>query len=412
MLQQGTYVADVAYFIGEDAPKMTGIDEPKLPQGYAYDYINAEVLMKRAAVREGRLTLPDGMNYGLLVLPDQQSMRPEVLAQIKSFVNDGLAVYGNPPVYSPSLSRYPEADKEVQRLGQELFAGSSFGDGKVFRLGTDLQKALDDLGIAPDFKTGSDVPVLYIHRTLDEGEIYFIANQSDKKLSFECSFRVSAAGLNPELWNPLTAEIRRLPSFTRAGNRISMSLELDGFESSFIIFRKGSKASGGKPNFQPKEVVLTVNTPWQVSFEKGKRGPDTPVTFTNLTDWKDSGDERIKYFAGEAVYTTTFAVDNVPSKALYIDLGKVMVMAQVKLNGHYVGGVWTPPYRLNITDYLQKGENKLEITVVNNWQNRLIGDQFLPEDKRPTWTPVNPWKSDSPLQSSGLLGPVEIQAYE
>lgn len=101
-----------------------------------------------------------------------------------------------------------------------------------------------------------------------------------------------------------------------------------------------------------------------------------------------------------------------PQKSLYIDLGNVMVMAKVTLNGHYVGGVWINPYRLNVTDYLREGENKLEITVVNNWQNRLIGDQRLPEDQRLTWTTINPWKADSSLQSSGLLGPVEIQFFD
>ena len=410
MLQQGRYVADVAYFIGEDAPKMTGIDEPKLPKGFAYDYINAEVLMTRATVKDGRLTLPDGMNYGLLVLPDQQSMRPELLQKIKDMVQSGLAVYGDPPVYSPSLSGYPDADREVQRIGRELFAGNSYGSGKIFRLGTGLQAALDELGMQPDFNMVNDAPVLYIHRTTDEGEIYFISNQSAEKTSVACDFRVEA-GLHPELWNPLTSEMRRLPDYKRTGSRTTLTMELDGFESSFIVFRKGKKASGVKQNFQPKEILCTVNAPWQVSFERGKRGPETPVTFRGLTDWKESGDERIKYFAGEAVYATNFTLDHIPSKEIYIDLGKVMVMAKVKLNGQYVGGVWTSPYRLNVTDYIQKGDNMLEITVVNNWQNRLIGDRQLPENECPTWTPINPWKADSPLQSSGLLGPVEIQAF-
>ena len=411
MLQQGTYVADVAYFIGEDAPKMTGLEEPKLPKGYSFDYINAEVLMTGATVKNGRLTLPDGMSYRLLVLPDQPSMRPELLKKIKDMAHDGLTVYGDPPVCSPGLSNYPEADKEVQRLGQELFAQNSFGKGKIFRKGTDLQKALNELGILPDFKTTDSAPFSYIHRTTNEGEIYFVSNQSGGKASVECSFRM-AAGLQPELWNPLTAEIRCLPDYRQTANTTSLSLELDGFESSFIVFRKGKKVSGAKPNFQPKEVIHTVNTPWQVSFEQGKRGPETPVTFNTLTDWKDSGNGQIRYFSGEAVYTTNFTLDNLPQKAIYIDLGKVMVMAKVKLNGHDVGGVWTNPYRLNVTDYLKKGENRLEVTVVNNWQNRLIGDQHLPENERPTWTTVNPWKADSPLQSSGLLGPVEIQAYD
>ena len=411
MLQQGTYVADVAYFIGEDTPKMTGLEEPKLPKGYSFDYINAEVLMTRATVRNGRLTLPDGLSYRLLVMPDQQSMRPELLKKIRDMVNEGLAIYGDPPVYSPSLTGYPDADKEVLRLGQVLFANNSYGTGKIFRLGTDLQQALDELGVIPDFITTKETPLLFIHRTTEEGEIYFISNQSDEKTSAECGFR-TPAGLQPELWNPLTVEIRRLPVYKRSGDMTYLSLELEGNESSFIVFRKGRKVSDSKHNFQAKEVIHAITTPWHVSFERGKRGPETPVTFNHLTDWKDSDDDRIRYFSGEAVYTTQFTLENLPKKELYIDLGKVMVMATVKLNGRYVGGVWTNPYRLNVTDYLQKGANILEVTIVNNWQNRLIGDQLLPENERPTWTPVNPWRANSSLQSSGLLGPVEIQVFD
>ena len=123
-------------------------------------------------------------------------------------------------------------------------------------------------------------------------------------------------------------------------------------------------------------------------------------------------DNKIKYFSGKAVYETEFVLKELPQKNLYLELGSVMVMAKVTLNGHYVGGVWTYPYSLNVTDFLKEGENKLEITVVNNWQNRLIGDQSLLEDQRPTWTTINSWKANSPLQSSGLLGPVEIQVVD
>jgi hypothetical protein len=411
LLQQGDYVADVAYFIGEDAPKMTGIEDPKLPKGYAFDYINAEVLMTRATVRDGYLTLPGGMRYRLLVLPDQRSMRPELLKKIRGFAQEGLAVYGAAPDYSPSLSGYPETDREVKRLGEELFAGDHFGKGKIFHRGTGLQEALDDLGIPPDFTTTTEAPLLYIHRTTAEGEIYYVSNQSGQKVSVACNFR-AAAGMRPELWNPVTAEIRRLPVYTQQENGVQLTLEPEGYESFFIIFRKGGKASKPAPNFQPKEVICTINTPWQVAFEAGKRGPETPVTFNRLTDWKDSDDERIRHFSGEAVYTTVFTLDKLPAKELYIDIGKAMVIAKVKLNGQYIGGAWTPPYRLNVTNHLQSGENKLEVTVVNNWQNRLTGDRLLPEEERPTWTTVNPWNADSPLQSSGLLGPVEIQAYD
>lgn len=412
LLQQGNYVADVAYFIGEDAPKMTGMEDPKLPEGYSFDFINAEVLLKRARVKDGYLTLPGGMKYRLLVLPNQRSMRPEVLKKISELVHDGLAVYGDAPLYSPSLEGYPGVDKEVKRIGSELFAADAYGAGRVFRRGVSLQDVLNTLKIRPDFICKMENSVLFIHRTLPDGEIYLLSNQSDKKISFEGQFRVPG-DMSPELWNPVTAEIRRLPDFKNTGNSVSLPMELEGNESSFIVFRKGdNNAMKTKENYPVKETVYRVETPWTVTFESGKRGPEEPVLLSQLIDWATSENNAVKYFSGQAVYTTTFTLEELPQQSLYLDLGKVMVMAKVTLNGQYIGGVWTIPYRLNVTEYLRKGENNLEITVVNNWQNRLIGDQHLPEDQRPTWTVFNPWKADSSLQSSGLLGPVEIQAFD
>ena len=151
-----------------------------------------------------------------------------------------------------------------------------------------------------------------------------------------------------------------------------------------------------------------METAWSVSFEKGKRGPESPVIMEKLYDLTTSSNDSIRFFSGEVSYNTTVAVDKVPEGETYLDLGKVMVLAKVKVNGKEAGGVWTSPYRVNISDCIREGENTIEITVVNNWMNRLIGDARIPEDQRQTWTNINPWNADSPLQSSGLLGPVEI----
>ena len=415
MLQRGDYVADVAYFIGEDAPKMTGICTPELPAGYSFDYINGEVLLQRASVEDGRIVLPSGMKYHLLVLPQLETMRPEILQKIKELLQAGACVIGPAPKYSPSLSDYPAADRKVQALASELWGDQTesvrtIGKGRLFMPATSLQPVLEALNVKPDMRVNSGTPVLFIHRATDEGDIYFISNQSETPVDINPSFRV--AGKLPELWNPLTAEIRLLPEFTCADGVTTVPVRLEGFESSFIIFRKkGTPAKTTARNYPVKEVLATVSSPWQVDFEKGKRGPEEAVTFPALQDWTESTDPSIRYFSGKAIYTNRITLDKLPQKALYLDLGKVMVMAKVKINGQYVGGVWTTPYRLPVGDFLRKGENLIEVEVVNNWRNRLIGDASLPEKERGTWTNVNPWNADSPLQSSGLIGPVEIQAY-
>ena len=415
MFQRGDYVADVAYFIGEDAPKMTGICTPELPAGYSFDYINGEVLLQRASVEDGRIVLPSGMKYRLLVLPQLETMRPEILQKIKELLQAGACVIGPAPKYSPSLSDYPAADRKVQALASELWGDQTesvrtIGKGRLFMPATSLQPVLEALNVKPDMRVNSGTPVLFIHRATDEGDIYFISNQSENPVDINPSFRV--AGKLPELWNPLTAEIRLLPEFTCADGVTTVPVRLEGFESSFIIFRKkGTPAKTTARNYPVKEVLATVSSPWQVDFEKGKRGPEEAVTFPALQDWTESTDPSIRYFSGKAIYTNRITLDKLPQKALYLDLGKVMVMAKVKINGQYVGGVWTTPYRLPVGDFLRKGENLIEVEVVNNWRNRLIGDASLPEKERGTWTNVNPWNADSPLQSSGLIGPVEIQAY-
>ena len=415
MLQRGDYVADVAYFIGEDAPKMTGICTPELPAGYSFDYINGEVLLQRASVEDGRIVLPSGMKYRLLVLPQLETMRPEILQKIKDLLQAGACVIGPAPKYSPSLSDYPAADRKVQALASELWGDQTesvrtIGKGRLFMPATSLQPVLEALNVKPDMRVNSGTPVLFIHRATDEGDIYFISNQSENPVDINPSFRV--AGKLPELWNPLTAEIRLLPEFTCADGVTTVPVRLEGFESSFIIFRKkGTPVKTTARNYPVKEVLATVTSPWQVDFEKGKRGPEEAVTFPALQDWTESTDPSIRYFSGKAIYTNRITLDELPQKALYLDLGKVMVMAKVKINGQYVGGVWTTPYRLPVGDFLRKGENLIEVEVVNNWRNRLIGDASLPEKERGTWTNVNPWNADSPLQSSGLIGPVEIQAY-
>ena len=418
MLQQGRYIADVAYFIGEDAPKMTGERNPEIPRGYAYDFVNGEVL-KNASVRDGKLVLESGMEYSVLVLPDCKTMRPELLEKLKSLVSDGLIMIGPAPEQSPSLKDYPEADKKVKALAEDLWQNGSnpyaatvnFGKGRIYKRAS-IEQVMRDLGIDPDFASDDpDLPLQFIHLILPDSEFYFVSNQGDKAISFDGMFRV--AGKAPELWNPLTCEVRDLAQYSSLTKGTKIPLKLEPFESSFIVFRKDAPAERTTgTNFPSKQIVETISSPWTVAFQEGRGGPQEPVTFDELTDWTSSSDLGIKYFSGTATYSNPFKVKKIPSTPVYIDLGKVMVMAKVWINGSYAGGVWTAPYRLNISELIKKGENTVKIEVVNNWRNRIIGEKNLSEKDRFTFLTTTSLKKDSELQSSGLLGPVEIQTYD
>ena len=245
LLQQGKPVNDVAYFIGEDAPKMTGIRDPELPRGYSYDYINAEVLLNRGRVRDGRLVLPDGMSYRLLVLPPLATMRPELLRRIRGLVAQGLVILGPAPSRSPSLQNYPAADSEVKKVAAELWGkvdgktvkAGRFGKGMVLA-GLDMPTALQQLRVLPDVKLASEPTgsssVLYAHRTTPDAELYFLTNQTDQRIQVAPAFRVTAR--QPEFWDPVTGRRRPLPEFTAGAGTTTVPLTLEPLQSGFVVF--------------------------------------------------------------------------------------------------------------------------------------------------------------------------------
>lgn len=407
MLQQGRCVSEVAYFIGEDAPKMTGECNPALPKGYNFDYINAEVLHK-ASVRNGLLTLESGMQYHVLVLPKQTTMRPEVLKKIASLVQDGMCVVGPKPVSSPSMQNYPAADKEIQDLATKLWSAGTYGKGRVYKDGTELATIFKDLNLQPDCCADLSY-ISYTHRTADGGDkdIYFISNQSDKPHDDNATFRM--CGRVPELWDPVTGEQRTLPEYREQDGQTIVPIHLEPNQSYFIVFDAKSRPNTAETkNFPHEEVLKQLDDAWTVNFQPEMRGPEQPQTFGTLTDWSLNENPQIKYYSGRATYTRTFDMNEIPEGRIYMDLGEVMVTARVYVNDTYAGGTWTLPYRVNITEMLHEGKNTVRVEVINNWQNRLIGDAKLPENERKTYCTSNPWNADSPLQASGLLGPVRI----
>ena len=419
LLQQGLNVADVAYFIGEDAPKMTGIVDPELPQGYQFDYINAEVIERDLFVKDGLLTLPHGTQYRMLVLPKLETMRPELLAKIKKLIEEGAVVMGPAPKRSPSGKSFPNADGQIKKLTDELWSGLDGQKTKAVKrgkgqllFGMTMEEAMKHIDCVPDCLVSAEDSVLYGHRSAENAEIYFISNQKEKTIEINPEFRIRS--MQPELWDATTGRTRTLAAFKETATGTIVPLKLYPYESAFVVFRKPAGKAAGSDlhlNYPTPQTLVRLDAPWKVSFEEKRRGPATQ-TFAKLDDISKNEHPDIRHYSGTIWYETEFKLNKKPDGELYINLNDVGVMAKVKINGNYAGGVWTAPYRVNVTDFVKKGKNKVEIEVVTTWMNRLIGDSKLPESERKTWTPCNSWKPTDSLQKSGLIGPVIIERIE
>jgi len=246
LLQKGVHVADVAYFIGEDAPKMTGLCEPALPAGRDFDFINADVLLRDAKARDGRLVLSNGMSYPVLVLPPGDSMRPEVLRTIGALAKAGVKVIGPRPVRSPGMRDYPKADEEVRSLAAELW------DAGLIREEKDLESVLQRANQPPDLSGVDPSEVLFTHRRDGNRHVYFLSNQTDRALDLKPVFRVR--GMAPELWDPVAGGITRPAVYDDHGAGTVVPLSLGARGSMFVVFRNPSAPArvvevtrGGKP---------------------------------------------------------------------------------------------------------------------------------------------------------------------
>jgi hypothetical protein len=414
LLQQGKYVADVAYYYGEDAPKITGYQNISLPKGYSFDYINYDVIMNYLDVKNGRFVLPDGMSYKVLVLPDSKTMRPEMLEKINDLVRKGGVIVGNAPHKSPSMKDYPASDVIVDSLASILWKDIEddknqsviVGKGRIFKK-MDLNIVFENLGMLPDFSLGKDLPVLFMHRTMPGMEIYFLTNQGTEEIAFDGTFRVNE--MKPEWWSAIDGSVRSLPEYKSTATGIELPVRLGPLESGFVVFRKNDTGNKKGSNFPDYEKVKSIDDGWEVSFTD-PFGITFNRTFNSLTDWRKSEEEMIKHFSGKAIYRTNFKMDiSDLEENYYLNLGRVGVVAKVILNGKEVGGLWTAPWRINISEYLNPGANVLEIEVANNWNNRMVGDAELAAEERKSYAPVDIFKPGSPLQSSGLMGPVIIE---
>ncbi len=429
LLQSGLFVADVLYYNGDWAPNLVEPKhvDPLLGKGYDYDVCNAEVLLTRLSVKDGKIVLPDGMSYRLLVLPNTKRMPIEVIQKIKQLVQAGATVVGPKPESDPGLRDYPNCDAAVKAIAAELWGDldgkqkteRTCGQGRVV-WGKSMRDVLTADGVSPDFThTGEDAFIDFIHRTDDGVEVYFLANRNDRAESVDCRFRVS--GRQPEWWNPITGERRDLPVFEQKEGCTRVPLQFEPHGSAFLVFRKPAAPSTGGKNFAELKPLVEVTGAWTVQFDPrwfyptaGLQGDAVKglVAFAKLEDWSQRPEPAVKYFSGTAVYRNAFTLAAAGGPRLYLDLGGVANgTARVRLNGQDVGVAWSAPWRVEITSQAKAGANQLEVEVVNLWPNRLIGDANLPAGQGRTRSNIR-YKKDAALLPSGLLGPVRVMAAE
>jgi len=369
--------------------------------GGGCDTINTDVLLNRVSVKDGRIVLPDGMSYRLLVWPNTTAMSIRALKKVAELAKAGVPIVGAKPVRTPGLRDYPACDEEARELA----------DGLKVISGTGLQEALSGMGVSADFMP-EGAPLDFIHRRCEDADIHFVSNQQNSAARAECTFRVT--GKEPEIWDAVTGEMRDAVAFEIADGRTTVPLEFAPRGSLFVVFGKPARSAKGPGggNFPELKPVGEIGGPWTVKFDPKWGGPES-VEFKTLDDWTKRPEKGIKYYSGKATYHKTFDLLKASRRTggrLYLDLKRVRNVAQVRLNGKNLGVVWTAPWRVDITRAARPTGNKLEIDVVNLWPDRLIGDAGLPEAKRLTATNVKKFKANSRLMASGLLGPVTLHS--
>lgn len=451
LLQEGKFVGDVCYYIGEQPPSLVPPKYivPTLGVGYDCDYANTEVLLTRMTVKDGRIVLPDGMSYRLLYLQDcvspdenickmvgqyqqlEVSPKPSraislaVIKKIHELIMAGATVIGAPPLCSSELENYPICDEQIRQIASEIWGNldgkniteRKLGKGRIIWGKTARDVLLED-GICQDFSYEGQMYAPekfdYIHRTLKDCEIYFVINRTGSQIKNNFTFRIS--GKQPEIWDPVTGKAKKAKSFSQKNGQTTLSLEFAPYGSYFIVFQapiQSDKQGEQKDNFVNLLVEKDLSSSWHINFDPAWGGPQQIYSDT-LFNWIDRPEDNIKYYSGKAIYRKTFdlLVHKKGNERLYLDLGNVKHVATVWLNGKNLGILWCAPWQVEITDFVKDSDNVLEIEVVNLWANRVIGDWKLPKEKRFTRTHdvfrFDMLRESTPLTNSGLLGPVLI----
>ena len=444
LLQRGQPVADICFLQGKN--------KRATPMGFSSDLLGERAFVNCMTVSGHQLVLPHGMTYSLLVLPKEGSVSIETARKILRLVESGARIYGPRFKDVTGLCHLEENRKELADIVHRLWPDSAsvhhVGKGLVIE-NMSLASALRAIGTHEDLKAERN-GLQWTHRRDNGTDIYFLANTLPASVTQRVSLRGRKGA--PQLWHPDTGKTETAASWDYQNDCTLVDITLDPHGSVFII--ANDSAAPAAPGFRPVEIKpidsLTVQQPWTLTFQPG-RGAPASVKMMTLTPWNESEDNGVKYFSGTATYTTAFICPRrfLKGQSCWLSLGNVKNCAVVIINGHRCEALWKPPFKVDVTPWLQKGKNSLRIEVTNLWKNRMIGDEFEKDDVEwsdmlyYSYAPGNPpigrfmksipdwlrlgkprpskhrytlssfkfFTTQTPLAPSGLMGPVRLLVY-
>jgi len=440
LLRQGVPVSDVLAYIGDDQPSGDAGDFTiGLPGGFNLDSCGAEVLRERISVKDGKLVLPEGTSYSVLMLTGCDQLHLDSLKRLQELAEAGATIVG-------AMPREPISHMERQTKREEFtaIAKKLWGDGKApNKVGKGLvitsARFLSDpssIGLEPDLMIKGQPKAKFMHRKVGKDDIYFVHHREKVATTLRCSFRVT--GRIPELWHADTGKMEKQAQFVEKDGRTELAIDLDPSGSVFVVFRESSEnvdpvvkvtPENGRVIFDEKNALslladkagdytvslasgkslnakvadlgkpIDLSPNWRVGFDGPGLKAEGTIDFKALSDWKDHPRDDIKHFSGTAAYRKRLEVPEAwlaGEKRVYLDLGEVAITAEVILNGKNAGVLWKPPFVIDVSDQVVAGTNEIEILVTNLWTNRLIGDQSLedtsgyyagdkPGRKMPAW---------------------------
>jgi hypothetical protein len=471
ILQKGEPVVDVLFYTGDQLPWFyTKSFVNDLPYGIRPNACNIDLLNHKIKVIDGKLSLGSDQRFSLLLLHNSTKMEFSTLKRIADLVKSGAVVYGPKPLEMLSVTDLKYKVDAFNQLANEVWGKTSvnsYGKGKMIS-GKPLPEVLKQLNVIPDLTTNTQDPkeIMYIHKKLDDIDIYFVFNQQNRELNREILFRVT--GKTIEIWNAENGDITKPAIYSIEKYQTRIPVYFKSYESKLFVFKNDVQVHfiqqvslAGKQIFpqqlladtlfqipqaflmqdkfsftseltgdyafitnenkvvktkltQPKIVDL-VNSKIRIEFFPISDDVIQPVEVTSLKSLTESDNPAIKYFAGKAKYTINF---NAPefvsgSDSTLLDLGNLSATSEVVLNGKLLAYPWQSNSRLDVSGLL-KAENKLEISVENVCRNRFIGDLVQYGSVKSLWTtsPIETiLNKDMPLKPSGLMGPLKLIVY-